>query len=195
MELVPFIGKALVVFIQGELMLMRTFLTHVLLMPLLLVLFLFPHLVLIKVNGLSPLPEPLPVFKGHMNSAEKNITFFDHVKRIMSFSLAVYGITAFLAAQFPSIVYPGPYTGVEMTRPPWIFLPFYALENIFGISVLLIAPFVILVAIMVILFVDQKPPFSKVHRAILWLYGAVLLFMVVSIIIVGLRPPFAHIIG
>ncbi len=181
--LVPF-GGGVSTFLQGTTAVMRMFTTHVLVLPLLLILFVVPHLALMKLNGLSTLPGP---------HAKRTVTFFDHVKRIVWYSAGVYGVVGFLAAQFPAALYPGPYAGVEMTKPPWIFLGLYVLENWFGIIALVVAPIVILIGLVLIPYIDRNENIrSTMRKAIAWGYIGGVTVMLMMIIYVGLTPPVRH---
>lgn len=184
MELLPG-GAALVSFLKGSLEVMRMFATHVLVLPLLLILFLTPHLVLVKLNKLSPLPG---------REREGKSTFFAHLRKIGLFSLSIYGFLAFLAAQFPAVVYPGPYAGVEMTKPPWPFLTLYMLEDWIGIKALLIAPLIILIGLIILPYIDKKGnPNATIHKVVVWSYLAVVAMLIFFIIMVGITPPVKHI--
>ncbi len=183
MDLVP-LGGAVSSFLQGTTAVMRMFTTHVLILPLLLMLFLVPHLTLMKLNGLSSLP-------GHGD--ERTVTFFDHMKRIIGYSAAVYGVVGFLAGQFPAELYPGPYAGVEMTKPPWIFLGLYALEDWFGITALVVAPIAILIGLILIPYIDRAENIHSIIRMIIvWGYTVLVTIMIMLIIYVGLTPPVKH---
>ncbi len=50
--------------------------------------------------------------------------------------MIICGVIAFPAAQLPVVLYPGPCPGVEMTKPPWLFLVLYALEDWIGLYAL-----------------------------------------------------------
>lgn len=186
MEIVP-LGGAVSFFLRGTTAVMRMFATHVLILPMLLALFLVPHLVLMKLNGLSS----LPVTSSAEN--DRTVTFFDHSKRIIWYSAAVFGVVGFLAAQFPSQLYPGPYSGVELTKPPWIFLGLYAFEDWFGLSALVVAPIVIVIGLVLIPYIDRNESIhSAVRKIIVWGYLALMAFMIMLIIYVGLTPPVKH---
>jgi quinol-cytochrome oxidoreductase complex cytochrome b subunit len=181
--LVP-LGGGVAAFLEGTTAVMRMFATHVLVLPLLLMLLIVPHLALIKLNGLSTLPGPRTV---------RTVTFFNHVKRIIAYSAVVYGVVGILAAQFPPVLYPGPYAGVEMTKPPWMFLGLYALEDKFGIIALVIAPIAILIGLVLIPYIDRKESLhSTMRKVIVWGYTVALAVMIVLIIYVGLTPPVRH---
>jgi ubiquinol-cytochrome c reductase cytochrome b subunit len=182
-ELVPF-ASGISEFLQGTAAVMRMFAMHVLILPLLLALFLGPHLVLMKLNGLSSLEK---------NMGAPHVRFFDHLKRILAFSTATYGTVAFLAAEFPAALYPGPYMGVEMTKPPWVFLPLYALEDWFGITALVVFPIAVLIGLVLIPFVDRNENLhSAMRETIVWGYTVLVAVMIMFIIYVGLTPPVKH---
>jgi quinol-cytochrome oxidoreductase complex cytochrome b subunit len=181
--LVPF-GGGVSAFLEGTAAVMRMFTTHVLVLPLLLILFVVPHMALMKLNGLSTLPG---------SHAKRTVTFFDHVKRIVWYSAVVYGVVGFLAAQFPAGLYPGPYAGVEMTKPPWMFLGLYVLEDWFGIVALVVAPIVILIGLVLVPYVDRNENIhSTMRKAIVSGYIGGVTVMIMMIIYVGLRPPVQH---
>ncbi len=184
MELVPLVGAALASVITGLPAVARFYATHTLVLPALLLLLLTPHLVLMKLNGLSTLPG---------ESSPRTSSFFHHLKRVLAFSLIVYGVMAFLAALFPASLYPGPYTGVEMTKPPWAFLVLYALEDWIGLKALLVAPVVLLVGLVVIPFIDRRASLSSAARKlIVWGYVFVAAVVIFLIVYVGLTPPVTH---
>jgi ubiquinol-cytochrome c reductase cytochrome b subunit len=183
--LIPIIGGALATLVKGSLAVVRLAAAHTVIMPALLLVFLVPHLVLMKLNGLSPLP-------GRENG--RSTTFFAHLNRVMVFSLAFYGAMAFLAALLPTELYPGPYSGVEMTKPPWLFLPLYALEDWFGLYSLLIAPVLIVAGLIVIPFIDVKKDHNSImRRVIVWGYIGMVAVVIFMILYAGLTPPVKHI--
>lgn len=182
MELVP-LGGLIAGFLSGTFAVMRLFTTHVLILPLLLLIFLIPHLVLMKLNGLSPIPG---------KTSTKTITFYHHVNKIIGFSAAIFGFVAFLAAQFPVELYPGPYSGVEMTKPPWIFLPLYQLEDWFGLSALIVIPVIILIGLILLPFIDKKVENRKIRNIVVWGYLILITIMILFIINVAVTPPVQH---
>jgi quinol-cytochrome oxidoreductase complex cytochrome b subunit len=183
-ELVPVIGGAMASVLKGSSAVMRMFALHTLVLPVLLGLFLVPHLALMKLNGLSPLPG---------QSSSLTSTFFRHLKRVLWFSMIIYGVVGFLAAQFPAALYPGPYSGVELTKPPWLFLVLYALEDWIGLYGLLVAPPVVLIGLVAIPYVDRAESLhSTVRKVIVWGYLAAVATTIFLIIYVGVSPPVRH---
>lgn len=183
-ELLPVIGEPLSEFIQGTAAVMRMFATHTLVLPLLLLVFLIPHLVLMKLNGLSPLPG---------RKVTKTITFYYHVKKIFGWSFVIYGFISYLAMQFPVEIFPGPYSGVEMTKPPWLFLVLYQVEDWFGIQSLLILPLLIIIGLILIPYIDsKKDDYSLRRKIVVWSYIIIIAVFITFIINVAVTPPVQH---
>jgi len=183
-ELMPIFGSLLAEFIGGAAVVMRMFVTHTLVLPLILFIFLIPHLILVKLNGLSPLPG---------KKSMRTITFYDHVKKIFAWSSVIYGFIGYLAMQFPAILYPGPYSGVEITKPPWLFLVLYQFEDWLGISTLIILPLVIVLGLVLIPFIDSRQDdFSLTRKVVIWGYIIVVAIFITFIINVAISPPVQH---
>jgi quinol-cytochrome oxidoreductase complex cytochrome b subunit len=185
-KMLPLIGVPIATLLEGTLTVMRLFATHVLVLPVVLGLFLVPHLVLMKVNGLSRYPENA--------NAERKVMFSDHLKRVLLYSIVVYGLTAVIAALWPPDLLPGPYNGIEITKPPWPFLPFYAMEDLIGLYALLVIPILILVGLVVVPFVDRRESLTSTARTVIVsLYSALMAAAIFGILYVALTPPVNHI--
>ncbi|NOX89090.1 MAG: hypothetical protein GXO77_08690 [Calditrichaeota bacterium] len=182
-ELMP-LGAYIASFLKGTAAVMRMFVTHSLILPLLLFVFLIPHLALVKLNGLSPLPNA---------DSSNSTTFFKHLKKVLIFSIPIYALVVFLSAKFPAVLYPGPYSGVEMTKPPWIFLPLYALEDKFGLIALIIVPIIVVIALILLPYFDSKAgENSTTHKVVVWSFLIIVSISVALIIFVGITPPVQH---
>jgi len=182
----PVIGASLAKFIEGSAVVMRMFVTHAIILPSLLLIFLIPHLVLMKLNGLSPLPG---------KKTTQTITFYEHVKKIFGWSLVIYGFISFLAMQFPAVLYPGPYVGAEITKPPWMFLVLYQFEDWFGVVSLLILPLVIVLGLILLPYIDSgKDDYSWIRKAVVWGYLIIVALFITFIIHVAISPPVHHLL-
>lgn len=173
-EKIPLIGSVLASGFKGATALMRVFAVHTLVLPVLLVVFLVPHLALMKLNGLSPLPG---------NSSGRVSSFFVHLKKVLGFSMIIYGVVAFLAAQFPPALLPAPYMGIELTKPPWILLFLYPLENWIGLLALFIVPLIVLAGLIAIPLVDRRQEINSTVRKVIvwgWIFAvAVIVFLTI----------------
>ncbi len=182
--LIPVVGAYLAKFIEGSAVVMRMFVTHAIVLPTLLLLFLIPHLVLMKLNGLSPLPG---------KKTTQTIPFHVHVKKIFGWSLVIFGLISFLAMQFPAVLYPGPFLGAEITKPPWMFLVLYQFEDWFGVISLLIVPMVIVLGLILLPYIDSgKDDYSLIRKIVVWGYLIIVAIFITFIIHVALSPPVHH---
>ncbi len=184
--MIPLIGASLARFIEGTAVVMRMFVTHAIILPSLLLLLLIPHLALMKLNGLSPLPG---------KKTTQTIPFYEHVKKIFGWSLIIYGFISFLAMQFPAVVYPGPFLGTEITKPPWIFLVLYQFEDWFGVISILILPLVIVLGLILLPYIDSgKDDYSLTRKIVVWGYLIIVAVFITFIIHVALSPPVHHLL-
>ncbi len=182
--MIPLIGASLAEFIEGAAVVMRMFVTHAIVLPSLLLLFLIPHLVLMKLNGLSPLPG---------KKTTQTIPFSLHVKKIFGWSLVIFGLISFLAIQFPAVLYPGPFIGAEITKPPWMFLVLYQFEDWFGVISLLILPLVIVIGLILLPYIDSgEDDYSLVRKIVVWGYLIIVAIFITFIIHVAMSPPVHH---
>jgi quinol-cytochrome oxidoreductase complex cytochrome b subunit len=183
-QLLPVIGAPISGFLQATSVVMTMFVTHTLVLPLLFLLFLIPHLVLMKLNGLSPLPG---------KKVKREIKLSTHIGKIFGWSFIIYGLISFLAMQYPAELYPGPYTGTEMTKPPWIFLVTYQFENWFGVKYLSVAPMLMIVGLILLPFFDtKKEDYSTKRKIVVWSYLIIMAFFIAVMIHIAITPPVKH---
>jgi len=183
LELVPLVGEAIVNFISGTLGLTRMYATHTLILPILLFICLIPHLVLMKLNGLSPIPG---------RTSKKTVMFSHHVNKIIGFSLAIFGVVAFLAAQFPAALYSAPNPDLEITKPPWIFYPVYQIEDWFGVISLVVFPVFVVLGLVILPFIDKNAENMKIRKIVVWSYLILVTILIMFIINIAVLPPVEH---
>jgi quinol-cytochrome oxidoreductase complex cytochrome b subunit len=183
-ELLPAIGVPISAFLQATSVVMTMFVTHTIVLPLLFLLFLIPHLVLMKLNGLSPLPG---------KKVTREIKLSKHIGKIFGWSFVIYGFISYLAMQFPAVLYPGPYTGIEMTKPPYIFLVLYQFEDWFGVKYLSVFPLLIIIGLVLIPYIDSKrDDYSITRKIVVWTYIIIMAIFITFMIHVAINPPVKH---
>lgn len=69
---------------------------------------------------------------------------------------------------------PAPNPGIEVTKPPWVFLPLYPFENWFVIRALLWVPVILLVVLAAVPFIDRSRFMAPRRRLVFVLLGAAL---------------------
>lgn len=167
----------------------RMYIIHITILPLFFVLVFAAHAFLIKKLGVSVWPAD-----GENVPQESTLTFTSHLKKVTLLGLILLGIFAVLSAVSPPQLGPEPIEGIEVTKPPWMFLGLYAIENIFGLSGLFYVPVLIFIALAAVPFVDMRPERDPRKRKLM--IAALILVMVLFIALVlmaAFTAPEAHI--
>lgn len=69
----------------------------------------------------------IPAMPGKPN--EITLRFSEHLAHLGNHALVLAGAILILAVLLPPVIGPAPVEGIEVTKPPWVFLPLFALEN------------------------------------------------------------------
>jgi ubiquinol-cytochrome c reductase cytochrome b subunit len=105
--------------------------------------------------------------------------------------LAVATVVSLL---WPAGLGPRPVPGVEETKPPWMFLPFYPFEDWFGLSALVWVPAILFGALALVPFLDRTPYRSRGRRRVVLTIGlTVALALVALVAYAWVTVPQAHI--
>lgn len=126
----------------------RLYVAHVAIIPGLILALLAGHFLLIKRHGISADPAT--------GTTSPTTPFTHHLRRLGGFALILLGVLGVLGVLFPPSIGPTPVEGIEITRPLWMFLWLFALENWWGIPAILwgsVALFGVLVAAP---FIDRR---------------------------------------
>src|SRR6266511_278037 len=103
--------------------LVRLYMAHVSLIPVLILGLLVLHALLVKRHKISPLP-------GNPEATGEAVgPFTHHLRRIATLGLVLLAGLAVLAVVFPPGVGPTAVEGIAVTRPPWIYWWMFTLEN------------------------------------------------------------------
>lgn len=141
------------------------------------------HLYLQKIHGLSKKPTG--------NNDNKTIPFSDHLKH-----LAIYGVgvLAFISTLSLVILPPlgdAPVIGIEVTKPPWMFLWVYTLENIWVPS-LIFAPLFLGVLLFMVPFFERNNITSPRQRKLPIIIFIVCLLVLALLILIGMFSTAGH---
>lgn len=179
-------------------LLTRVFVAHIVVLPAVFALLLAAHFALVKRHGISGLPgrhEPDGSRTDTMAAIEDEgaSTFSVHLRHLVGYGLLFVVIAGVLTLLWGSPLGEAVAPGPERTRPLWMFLPFFSLENWFGIKALLWAPVAIFIVFAAIPFIDRAPTKSYGRRkAIIVLGGVVLVTLVVLAILAAVTPAKVH---
>jgi len=173
----------------------RLYLGHVTLLPAAFAVLIGTHVFLIKQLGVSPKPGA-EATSGPPTTDQGGSQFSLHVRKMVGFGLLLLALAGGLALIFPAELGQPGVAGVEVTKPPWMFLPIYPLEDVFGIRGLLISTIVLLGLLASVPFIDRSPWLSPKRRR--WIIAAGGLLLVVAIALgsyAWLSRPVAHLMG
>ena len=163
-------------------MLDRLYTIHISILPILFLLLLLFHLFLIKIHGISPLP---------WGGEEKMVDFTSHIKQLIKYGLFTLLIISIIAIVIEPPLGGEPVEGVEVTKPPWMFLWLYSLENIWVYS-LIVAPSIIFTALILLPFVDRSSSIKLHERKIAIVIFIIMLLTMVGLIINGMITSAGH---
>lgn len=170
--------------------LVRIFALHVSTLPIVLLILIVFHLILIKIHGISPLPGEEGTWEN-----ETNVTFVDHLKVATFYSGILFLLLSILAVIFPRTAAPEAISGIEATRPPWIFLPLYPLENWIGLIAIVIFPAIFALILVIIPIIDRgqsRDPRKGMRKLAVALMVSLILFIVFFSVLSAFVEPVSH---
>lgn len=175
-------------FAAGTPILDRMYGAHVVLIPGLILLLLFVHVLLIKRHKISPHPLLPDTGTGQAPADEPTDPFTKHLRRVGAFGLILVGVLATLALLRPPGVGTPPAPGVEFTRPMWPFWPMFTLENWIGLQGILWGGGVLFGVLALVPFVDRNPARHPRRRKVALTLGAVFLltYLVLTVLMLVL---------
>ncbi len=173
----------------------RLYMAHNVILPALGTLLLIAHFLLVKRHGISALPAQADAaVEGGPALAKGGSTFTAHLVRMAGFGLVILAVATVLTVIWPADLGPRPIPGTETTKPPWMFLVFYPLEDWFGLGALLWAPVLLFGALALVPFVDRSAYRSPTRRRLFIAIGAIVAIAAVALVVYALvTVPEAHI--
>jgi ubiquinol-cytochrome c reductase cytochrome b subunit len=173
----------------------RLYLGHVTLLPAAFTLLIIAHIYLIKQLGISP--QVTEDATSEPPAKEQGASRFTvHLRRMTGYGLLLLALAGALALIWPAPLGQAGVPGVEVTKPPWLFLPFYPLEDLFGIQGLLLGSIVLFALLALVPFADRSPWLSPRRRR--WIIVAGIALLVLLVVLGGyawLSRPVPHLMG
>ncbi|MCG3209705.1 MAG: Cytochrome b6 [Anaerolineae bacterium] len=160
----------------------RLYLGHVTLLPAAFTVLIIAHVYLIKQLGISPKATPEATYEPPTKE-QGRARFTLHLRRMVGYGLLLLTLVGILALVWPAPLGQAGVPGAEVTKPPWMFLPFYPLEDIFGIRGLLGGSIFLFALLALVPFVDRSPWLSPGKRR--WIVIAGIILLVILIILGG----------
>jgi ubiquinol-cytochrome c reductase cytochrome b subunit len=175
----------------------RLYVAHIFVLPAIGTMLLIAHFLLVKRHGISALPTKADAaVEGGPPPDPSGSTFTAHILRMAGLGLVILAVATVLALLVPPLLGPQPVPGEEVTKPPWIFLPIYPLEDWFGLSAIIWAPIVLFVGLALVPFIDRNPYRSPRRRRVFIGIGLVAVVVVVALgMYAALSAPQQHLMG
>ncbi len=159
-------------FTESVPILLRLYIAHVSILPVILLLLLVAHFWLIRRHGISPVPG---------RSDGELLPFTDHLSHLGRYALVLLGLVLALAVALPPGIGPAPVEGIEVTKPPWPFLPLFAVENWVGIPGLFWVSVAFFVVLLLVPLVDRSGETRPGRRR-----GVIAVAIVLLVVLAGL---------
>lgn len=132
-------------------LLVRLYVAHVSIIPMLILGLLVLHALLVKRHRISADP------RNPEATGEPQTPFTRHLRRIGTLGLGLVGVLGVLAVLFPPEVGATPVEGIEVTRPPWMYWWMFTLENWVGLPGILWGTGVLFLLLIAVPFLDRSP--------------------------------------
>lgn len=173
-------------FAENVPILIRLYIAHISILPGLLLVLLAAHFWLVKRHGISA--------RG-ARPATGYLLFSSHLKHLGKYGLILIGIVLALAVLLPPVVGPAPVEGIEVTKPPWMFLPLFAFENWIGVAGLLWVSVVSFLLLALVPFIDRSPELLPARRRAMIAAAIVVLLALAGLGLLAYLTPAAEHVG
>ena len=173
----------------------RLYIAHVVILPAIGTFLLIAHFLLVKRHGISAVPAVADAaIEGGPAPDKGGSTFAAHLVRMTGFGLLILAGTALLSLVAGAGIGERPNPAIEVTKPWWMFLPFYPFEDWFGLTALIWVPVILVVGLLAVPFIDRSPWRSPTRRKWIVAIGAVAAIALIDLALyAGLTPPAAHV--
>jgi quinol-cytochrome oxidoreductase complex cytochrome b subunit len=160
----------------------RLYIGHLTLLPAAFVVLIIAHIYLIKQLGISP-QATNEATSGSPTKDQGASRFTVHLRKMTGYGLLLLALVGILSLIYPAPLGQAGIPGTEITKPPWMFLPFYPLEDVFGINGLLLGSAVLFILLGLVPFVDRITWLSPYRRRWILFAGVALL---VGLVVLGI---------
>lgn len=178
-------------------MVSQLYVTHVSVVPLLLVLLVIVHVFLIKHHGISPTPALVDAGDapfGRLPTALETGHYPTHLRLMVEFGLGLVLVAGLLGILFPRPIGSAPNPAIEVTKPPFVFWWLYPFEDLFGVLGILYGAVGAFGLLVLLPFVDRTPLRHLRFRRVALLIGGFLLIGILALsLYTGLTPPAQHV--
>jgi quinol-cytochrome oxidoreductase complex cytochrome b subunit len=181
----PIISYLLSLIVGGlevsQAMLIRSYVSHVMLIPLSMVLFFYLHFATVRKVGLSPLLGD--------KTAETKPLYPDHLFQLLVLILLLFGVILTLGTVFPSSfsAKADPFSSLAGIGPPWYLTPTYGLVELLPRWLAGVVIILILIGVIGLPFIERAPYQQIRKRPILAGAAAAFCLLVLVLTFIGYR--------
>ncbi|HUW79189.1 MAG TPA: cytochrome b N-terminal domain-containing protein [Candidatus Nanopelagicaceae bacterium] len=167
----------------------RLYAAHVVMIPALILIALFVHVLLIKRHKISPHPLLPDTGTGIAPAEEPHESFTKHLRRVSAFGLVLTGGLGILSLLRPPGIGSPPVPGIEITRPMWPFWPMFTLENWIGLSGIIWGGAALFGTLALVPFIDRNPARHPSRRKLALALGVLFLitYLVLTVLMLVLK--------
>jgi len=177
-------------------LLTRLYSTHITLLPFVLLGLVAIHVYLIKMLKISPKPTEDARAGDEYPPDTKMGSFAVHLRRMLGFGLILLAAIAVFALVVPAPLGVKAVPGEEVTKPPWMLLWLYPIENVFGVAGILYGGIALFGLLALVPFIDRSPWLAPRKRRGMVILGAIVFIVLVALIInAELSVPVTHTVG
>ena len=158
----------------------RLFSAHITILPFALLGLVAVHLFLVKMLKISSKPTE-NARAGDGYPADQKMGRFDiHIRRMIGFGLILLAAIAVLSFFYSAPLGLKAVPGEEVTKPPWMLLWLYPIENVLGVSGILYGGIAFFTLLALVPLIDRSPWLAPSKRRGILIAGVVVLLILVA---------------
>lgn len=183
-------------FARSTPLLTRLYSTHIILLPFVFVGLFAIHMFLIKMLKISPKPTENARAGDDYPPSQKMGRFDEHLRRMIGFGLILFAVVALISYFFPAPLGVPAVAGEEVTKPPWMLLWLYPIENVFGVAGILYGGAFFFTLLALVPLIDRSPWLAPRRRLGMIIAGEALLLILSALVVYALfTVPVTHTVG
>jgi len=155
----------------------RVYVAHMTILGALFVIFIAAHMYFIKIHGISPKATKDALAESTHGKGAGH--FNQHIQKLIGWGFILVALVSLFAVLWPESLISNGVAGVEATKPPWMFLWIFGMEDLFGIQALLWGPGLVFLLLAIMPFIDRSPYLSPRKRLWVMAYGAAILIALI----------------
>ncbi|NJC96618.1 MAG: cytochrome bc complex cytochrome b subunit [Anaerolineae bacterium] len=172
-------------------LLTRFFTVHTSILPLAFAALIGIHIYLINQHGISP--KVTPDATARKTKGEGESRFDVHLRSMIGYGLILLSVVMLLSLILPAPIGQPGVSGVEVSKPWWMFLWLFPVEAAMGVKALVIVPTILGLLLLLVPVLDRSPYLSPLKRkGVMIMTAAILLLMIIGGLVAAFQPVTNH---